>query len=52
MPLPERNPNNNTTPATSYPIARSFALVILAALVILIILRHVFGGVQISVGTR
>ncbi len=52
MPLPERNPNNNTTPATGYPIARSFALVVLAALIILVILRHVFGSVNITVGTR
>jgi hypothetical protein len=36
----------------SYPIARSFAVFVLLALGLLVVLRHLFGSVQLSVGAR
>lgn len=36
----------------SYPIAKGFAFLILAALIGLIVLRHLFGSVRVEVGTR
>lgn len=38
--------------AYQYPHTRSFAFTVLAALVILFALRHVFGSISASVGTR
>lgn len=32
----------------TYPIARAFGLVVLAALIALVILRHLFGSVSVS----
>jgi hypothetical protein len=53
MPYNERTPSGSgAASATSYPIARCFAFVVLAALVILIILRHLFGSISAQVGTR
>jgi hypothetical protein len=52
-------PYNMRTPAGAgpgaahtYPISRCFALTVLAALVILAILRHLFGSVSVQVGTK
>ncbi|HZR54587.1 MAG TPA: hypothetical protein VFB06_34440 [Streptosporangiaceae bacterium] len=46
-----RDPNDNgDAPAHTYPIARTFALVVLGALVLLIVLRHLFGSVRVEVG--
>ena len=51
MPL-SRDPAGQNPPATAYPISRGFAVTILAALVVLIVLRHLFGSVRVEVGTR
>jgi hypothetical protein len=52
MPLNMRTPGGTATPATSQPITRSFAGLVLAALVILFALRHLFGSVHAEVGVR
>jgi hypothetical protein len=50
--LNKRDPNTGDAPATGFPIARSFAGVILLALIALIILRHLFGSIRLEVGAR
>jgi len=54
MPLNSRDPNSDGTgqAAHTYPITRAFALTILVALVLLIILRHVFGSLSVEVGGK
>jgi len=53
MPYNERTPTGGgPAPAASYPITRAFALTLLAALILLIILRHLFGSVSVQVGAR
>jgi hypothetical protein len=53
VPYNERTPaGSEPASAASYPIAKGFAFTILAALVILIILKHLFGSVSVQVGTR
>lgn len=52
MALNERNPGGASASAGSYPIARSFAGVVLLALIALIILRHLFGSIRVEVGAR
>jgi hypothetical protein len=48
-----RDPNaGSTASASANPIARSFALTVLAALIILVVLRHLFGSIRVEVGTR
>lgn len=49
-----RTPDNGTgtAPAAANPIARMFALIILAALVGLLVLRQLFGAIRVEVGTR
>lgn len=44
--------NNNNARAHQYPIARNFACTILIALILLIILRQVFGSVHLEVGSK
>lgn len=34
------------------PIARMFAIIVLAALIGLAVLRHLFGSIRVEVGTR
>jgi hypothetical protein len=43
-------PTGSTT--GKYPITRSFAVVIIAALIILVIIRHLFGGIDIRAGIK
>jgi hypothetical protein len=50
--LNKRDPNTGDVPATGFPIARSFAGVILVALIVLIVLRHLFGSIRLEVGAR
>lgn len=38
--------------AHTYPVARAFALTVLVALIILIVLRHVFGSLTAQVGIK
>ncbi len=54
MPLVPRDPNGDNTSAAAhtYPIARSYALLILVALVILFALRQLFGSVKFEAGVR
>ncbi len=51
MPV-QRDPNSSPVSAAGYPISRTFAFTILAALLILIVLRHLFGSVRLEVGAR
>jgi hypothetical protein len=53
MPLNLRTPTGDTpAPAHSYPVTRSFAMLVLAALVLLFALRHVFGSVSVQGGVK
>lgn len=53
MALNERNPGGGgASAAHTYPIARSFAGVVLLALIALIVLRHLFGSIRVEVGAR
>lgn len=53
MPYNSRNPDSGSgTAAHQYPIARGFALVILVALGLLFLLRHLFGSIRVEAGTR
>ncbi len=53
MPLNLRTPTGDTpAPAHSYPVTRSFALLVLAAVVLLFALRHVFGNVSFQGGVK
>jgi len=51
MPL-SRDPASQNPAAHTYPISRAFALVILAALLALVVLRHLFGSVRVEVGAK
>lgn len=42
----------NEPAAHRQPIARAYAVVILAALLALVILRQLFGNVRVEIGTR
>jgi hypothetical protein len=53
MPLNLRNPGGTgPAPAASQPISRAFGFTVLAALLILIALRHLFGSIRVEVGAR
>lgn len=52
MPSNSRDPGGSASTAAGYPVARAFALTVLAALVVLVILRHLFGSVSVSAGVR
>jgi len=53
VPYNLRNPGGSGSQAAhTYPITRAFALTVLAALVLLVILRHLFGSIRVEVGTR
>lgn len=52
MSLLSRDPGSQNPAAHTYPISRGFALVVLAALLALVVLRHLFGSVRLEVGTR
>jgi hypothetical protein len=55
MPLNLRTPGSDqgsTRPAHTYPVSRSLALTVLAALVLLFALRHLFGAVHAEVGVK
>jgi hypothetical protein len=43
---------SSTAPAAANPIARTFALVVLAALIGLVVLRQLFGAIRVEVGVR
>lgn len=53
MPYNMRSPaGSGPSAAHTYPISRAFALTVLGAIVLLLILRHLFGSVSVQVGTR
>jgi hypothetical protein len=53
MPYNERTPGGETgAAAASYPIARALAIAVLAALAVLIVLRHLYGSISIEAGAR
>lgn len=53
MPLNLRTPTGDApAPAHSYPVTRSFAVLVLIAVVLLFALRHVFGNVRLEGGVR
>lgn len=54
MALNERSPGgmDSTSTASGYPIARSFGIVVLLALVVLVALRHLFGAIRVEAGVR
>lgn len=48
-----RDPNANmNVSASSYPISRTLGLSVLIALAILVLLRHLFGSLDVKVGAR
>jgi len=52
MALNERAVGDETPPAYAHPISRSFGIMVLAFLVILWALRHLFGSVRAEVGVK
>jgi hypothetical protein len=44
--------SDGTPTAASQPIARWFAIVVLAALALLVLFRQLFGSIRVEVGTR
>lgn len=52
MALNMRTPGEDSPPAHSHRITRSFASMVLAALVLLFALRHLFGSVHVEAGVR
>ena len=52
MPYNERTPGGTASSATSYPIAKALGITVLAALAILIVLRHLYGSISIEAGAR
>ena len=53
MGLNQRTPTGEQpAPAHSYPVTRSFAMLVLAALVLLWALRHIFGSFRVEGGVR
>lgn len=47
-----RDPNAGSTAAASQPVSRAFALTVLAALLALVALRHLFGSIRVEGGVR
>lgn len=52
MPYNSRSPGGSQAAAHTYPIARAFALTVLGAIILLLILRHLFGSIRVEVGTK
>ena len=49
----ERTPGGaSSASATDYPIAKALAFTVLGALVVLIVLRHLYGSISIEAGAR
>lgn len=47
----QRDPNASLS-ASGYPITRGFAGTVLIALLLLVVLRHLFGSVRVEGGVR
>jgi hypothetical protein len=52
VPYNSRNPGSGQTAAHQYPIARWFAITVLTALGLLLVLRHLFGSIRVEAGTK
>lgn len=53
MPYNSRDPNADAgTAAWDFPHARSLGFAVLAALVILFLLRHFYGAISVNAGTH
>lgn len=54
MPLNARDPGgtDSSASASAYPISRTFGIVVLLALAVLVALRQVFGSIRVEVGAR
>ncbi len=54
MGLSPRSPQPPAGSAGSgtYPIARSFGIVVLLALIVLFVVRHLFGGIDVRAGLK
>lgn len=52
MPLNLRSPAGDQPAAYTHPISRSLAVTVLAALVLLWALRHLFGNVSVNAGVK
>lgn len=53
MPLNLRTPEGDgPAPAHTHLITRNFAMIVLAALVLLFALRHLFGSVSLEAGVK
>jgi hypothetical protein len=48
----QRDPNAGPSSALAYPITRTFAATVLVALLVLVVLRHLFGSVRLEAGVR
>jgi hypothetical protein len=47
-----RSGAGDTTSASSFPVSRALGITVLAALVILWALRHIYGSISIEAGAR
>lgn len=53
MPYGNRTPSGNGAAAAhTYPISRAYALLILGALAVLVLMHRLFGSISIEVGAR
>jgi hypothetical protein len=52
MPFLPRNPNPQSSGGLSLPTHKAFALLVLAALIVLIAMRHLFGSIRVEGGAR
>lgn len=50
--LPRSPDSGQSASAVSYPIARSFAFVVLLAVLVLFALHHIFGSIHVEAGVR
>ena len=52
MPYNSRDPGAGSTSASQFPISRGFAVTILVALGVIVLLRHLYGSVSVEAGAR
>lgn len=52
MPYNMRDPSTGQSSSSSNSISTAFAFTVLAALIGLIVLRHLFGSIRLEVGAR
>lgn len=47
-----RDPNASASSSAGGPISKGFALTVLAALLLLVVMRHLFGSIHVEGGVR